>query len=52
MQECAYREREGSPAVRFNEPLYDNYVPLGVTVRHQSDQTKKPAQQVQQIIKQ
>jgi hypothetical protein len=21
-----------------------NYVPLGVTVRHQSDQTKKPAQ--------
>jgi hypothetical protein len=33
MQESAYREREGSPAVRFKEPLYDNYVPLGVTVR-------------------
>ena len=24
MQESAYREREGSPAVRFKEPLYDN----------------------------
>ena len=44
MQECAYREREGSPAVRFKEPLYDNYVPPGVTVRQKSDQTKKPAQ--------
>jgi hypothetical protein len=44
MQESAYREREGSPAVRFKEPLYDNYVPLGVTVRQRSDQTKKPAQ--------
>jgi hypothetical protein len=33
MQESAYREREGSPAVRFKEPLYDNYVPPGVTVR-------------------
>jgi hypothetical protein len=32
MQESAYREREGSPAVRFKEPLYDNYVPPGVTV--------------------
>jgi hypothetical protein len=44
MQEGAYREREGSPAVRFKEPLYDNYVPPGVTVRQKSDQTKKPAQ--------
>ena len=44
MQECAYREREGSPAVRFKERLYDNYVPPGVTVRQKSDQTKKPAQ--------
>jgi hypothetical protein len=33
MQENAYREREGSPAVRFKEPLYDNYVPPGVTVK-------------------
>ena len=33
MQESAYREREGSPAVRFKEPLYDNYVPPGVAVR-------------------
>jgi hypothetical protein len=40
----AYREREGSPAVRFKEPLYDNYVPPGVTVRQQLDQTKKSAQ--------
>jgi hypothetical protein len=44
MQESAYREREGSPAVRFKEPLYDNYVRPGVTVRQKSDQTKKPAQ--------
>jgi hypothetical protein len=44
MQESAYREREGSPAVRFKEPLYDNYVPLGVTVRQKSDHTKRPAQ--------
>ena len=44
MQEGGYREREGSPAVRFKEPLYDNYVPPGVTVRQKSDQTKKPAQ--------
>ena len=44
MQECAYREREGSPAGRFKERLYDNYVPPGVTVRQKSDQTKKPAQ--------
>jgi hypothetical protein len=44
MQENAYREREGSPAVRFKEPLYDNYVPPGVTVGQKSDQTKKPAQ--------
>ena len=44
MQESAYREREGSPAVRFKEPLYDNYVPPGVTVRQKSDQTKKSAQ--------
>jgi hypothetical protein len=33
IQEGAYREREGSPAVRFKEPLYDNYVPPGVAVR-------------------
>ena len=33
MQESAYREREGSTAVRFKEPLYDNYVPPGVAVR-------------------
>jgi hypothetical protein len=32
MRECAYRERESSPAVRFKEPLYDNYVPPGVVV--------------------
>ena len=38
------RSREGSPAVRFKEPLYDNYVPPGVAVRQKSDQTKKPAQ--------
>jgi hypothetical protein len=44
MRESAYREREGSPAVRFKELLYDNYVPPGVTVRHKSDLTKKPAQ--------
>ena len=44
MLECAYREREGSPAVRFKEPLYDNYVPPGVTVRQKSYQTKKPTQ--------
>jgi hypothetical protein len=44
MQESAYREREGSPAVRFKEPLYDNYVPPGVAVRKKSDQAKKPAQ--------
>jgi hypothetical protein len=44
MRESAYREKEGSPAVRFKEPLYDNYVPPGVTVRQKSDQTKKPAQ--------
>jgi hypothetical protein len=31
MRESAYREREGSPAVRYKEPLYDNYVPPGVT---------------------
>ena len=30
---CTYKEREGSPAVRFKEPLYDNYVPPGVAVR-------------------
>ena len=30
---CTYNEREGSPAVRFKEPLYDNYVPPGVAVR-------------------
>jgi hypothetical protein len=44
MQENAYREREGSPVVRFKEPLYDNYVPPGDTVKQKSDQTKKPAQ--------
>ena len=44
MQESAYREREGSPAVRFREPFYDNYVPPGVTVRQKSDQNKKPEQ--------
>jgi hypothetical protein len=44
MRESAYREREGSPAVRFKEPLYDNYVPPGVAVRQKSDQTKKSAQ--------
>jgi hypothetical protein len=44
MQESAYREREGSPAVRFKEQLYDNYVSPGVTVRQKSDQTKKPAE--------
>jgi hypothetical protein len=44
MEENVYREREGSPAVRFKEPLYDNYVPPGVTVKQKSDQTKKPAQ--------
>ena len=44
MQEGGYREREGSPAVRFKEPLYDNYVPPGVAVRQKSDRTKKPAQ--------
>jgi hypothetical protein len=44
MQESAYREREGNPAVRFKEPLYDNYVPPGVAVRKKSDQAKKPAQ--------
>jgi hypothetical protein len=44
MQEGAYREREGSPAVRFKEMLYDNYVPPGATVRQKSDQTKKSAQ--------
>ena len=33
MREGGYREREGSPADRFKEPLYDNYVPPGVTVR-------------------
>ena len=44
VQESAYREREGSPAVRFKEPLYDNYVPPGV-----ADQTKKPAQR--QLLK-
>jgi hypothetical protein len=38
------RSREGSPAVRFKEPLYDNYVPPGVAVRQKSDRTKKPAQ--------
>jgi hypothetical protein len=43
MQESAYREREGSPAVRFKEPLYDNYVPPGVAVRKKSDQAKKPS---------
>jgi hypothetical protein len=43
MQESAYREREGISAVRFKEPLYDNYVPPGVTVRQKSDQIKKPA---------
>ena len=32
IQERAYREREGSPAVRLKEQLYDNYVPPGVTV--------------------
>ena len=36
-------EKGCSPAVRFKEPLYDNYVPPGVTVRLKSDQTKKPA---------
>jgi hypothetical protein len=41
MWESAYRVREGSPAVRFKEPLYDNYVPLGVTVRKKSDQTSR-----------
>ena len=46
MQEGGYRERESSPAVRFKEPLYDNYVPPGVTVRQKSDQTKKPAQRL------
>ena len=40
MQESAYREREGNPAVRFKEPLYDNYVPPGVAVRKKSDQAK------------
>ena len=49
MQESAYREREGRLAVRFKEPLYDNYVPPGVTVRQNSDQTKKPAQR--QLLK-
>jgi hypothetical protein len=44
IQENAYREREGNPAVRFKEPLYDNYVPPDVAVRKKSDQTKKPAQ--------
>jgi hypothetical protein len=33
-----------TPAVRFKEPLYDNYVPPSVAVRQKSDQTKKPAQ--------
>jgi hypothetical protein len=44
MRESAYRERESSPAVRFKELLYDKYVPLCVTVRQKSDQTKKPTQ--------
>ena len=36
MQECAYREREGSLVVRFKEPfIYDNYVPPGVIVRQE-----------------
>jgi hypothetical protein len=30
MQENAYKEREGSPAVRFKEPLYDNYFRPGL----------------------
>ena len=40
MQESTYREREGSPAVRFKEPLYDNYVPPGVTMRQNQIKVK------------